>query len=103
MTAKLDPTLRFHLDAEVERRLGLSAQQTPAGCYLTDAERDLLAARLTSAAKAQIVVIDQAAQQSGHLFAGHDWRDISRTSCTCRACIITRAEDMYDELSELAN
>jgi len=101
MPAVLETNLRFCLEDVTERKLGLAPGNVPESCYLTAEERRLLAAKLASAKAAQLVVVEQTAQQHGHLFAGHDWRDVSRTSCTCRACIISRAEDMYDALGEM--
>lgn len=103
MPAKLDITLRFRLDTEVERRLGhlLDPQNVPTSCYVSADERRVLAAKLAAAKAAQLVVVEQIVQQGGHLFAGHDWRVQSRSSCMCPACIISRAEEMFDELSEM--
>ena len=80
-------------------------EDIPAGAYVSSDEARLLAAKLASARAAQLVVITQAAEQSGSLFAGHDWRSrfANFHSCWCRACIISRAEDTFDELGELVN
>lgn len=102
MPAKLNVTLRFRLEEEVERKLGLAPGDVPSSCYVSMDEQRVLAAKFASAAAAQIVVSEQATQQPGNLFDGHDWADVQRISCTCRACIISRAEDMFDELRELA-